>query len=32
MDAHQAEQARIIATVMDTGDVATERAPMKVGQ
>jgi 2-oxoglutarate dehydrogenase E1 component len=32
MDAHQAEQARIIATVMDTGEVATERAPMKVGQ
>ena len=32
MDAHQAEQARIIAMVMDTGEVAAERAPMKVGQ
>jgi 2-oxoglutarate dehydrogenase E1 component len=32
MDAHQAEQARIIAMVMDTGEVATERTPMQVGQ
>ena len=32
MDAHQAEQARIIALVMDTGEVAVERAEMKVGQ
>lgn len=32
MDAHQAEQARIIAMVMDTGEVAAERATMKVGQ
>jgi 2-oxoglutarate dehydrogenase E1 component len=32
MDAHQSEQARIIAMVMDTGDVAAERAAMKVGQ
>ncbi|MBL0938612.1 MAG: 2-oxoglutarate dehydrogenase E1 component [Gemmatimonadaceae bacterium] len=27
-DAHQAEQARIIAMVMDTGEVAESRAPM----
>ena len=32
MDAHQAEQARIIAMVMDTGEVAAERATMTVGQ
>ena len=32
MDAHQAEQTRIIALVMDTGEVAVERAEMKVGQ
>ena len=32
MDAHQVEQARIIALVMDTGEVAVERAEMKVGQ
>lgn len=32
MDAHQAEQARIIAMVMDTGEVAAERSTMKVGQ
>ncbi len=32
MDAHQAEQARIIAMVMDTGEVAAERSAMKVGQ
>jgi len=32
MDAHQAEQARIIAMVMDTGEVAAERAMMTVGQ
>ena len=32
MDAHQAEQARIIAMVMDTGEVAVERTEMKVGQ
>jgi 2-oxoglutarate dehydrogenase E1 component len=32
MDAHQAEQARIIAMIMDTGEVAVERATMTVGQ
>jgi hypothetical protein len=32
MDAHQAEQARIIAIIMDTGEVAVERATMTVGQ
>ncbi|WP_411279085.1 2-oxoglutarate dehydrogenase E1 component [Gemmatimonas sp.] len=32
MDAHQAEQARIIAMVMDTGEVAVERSAMQVGQ
>ena len=32
MDAHQAEQARIIAIVMDTGEVAEERSAMQVGQ
>lgn len=32
MDAHQAEQARIIATVMDTGEVTVERATMQVGR
>jgi 2-oxoglutarate dehydrogenase E1 component len=31
MDAHQAEQARIIATVMDTGEVADSRPAMVVG-
>ncbi len=32
MDAHQAEQARIIAMVMDTGEVAVERSAVPVGQ
>jgi len=32
MDAHQAEQARIIAMVMETGEVAVERSAMQVGQ
>ncbi len=32
MDAHQAEQARIIALVMDTGEVAVERSAVPVGQ
>lgn len=31
-DAHQAEQARIIATVMDVGEVAEERAPVHANQ
>ena len=32
MDAHQVEQARIIALVMDTGEVAVERSAVSVGQ
>ena len=32
MDAHQVEQARIIALVMDTGEVAVERSAVPVGQ